>query len=85
MDARLASCFDVFPRKKTGYFWPPKTSKIETGAGALLTFETFAEKYRKLQDFVKDMHSDKLPFVGYVEIKGLEKDYLHWMRGEIEN
>ncbi len=25
---RQASCFDVFPRALTRYFWPPKSGKI---------------------------------------------------------
>lgn len=83
MEKRLGSCFDIFERNLTTYFWPPKSDKKETATGALLIVETFEEKYKELQSFVKSIHSDKLPFIGYVEIKGTEIAYNSWMKEEL--
>ena len=81
---RICSCFDIFPRYLTSYYWPPKSGKIETSKGATLILETFKNKYNSSVKEVKKLHSDKLPFIGYIEIKGISKDYINWMKGELK-
>jgi len=81
---RLSSCFDIIPRKVASYYWPPKSGKIETTKGATLILETFDEKYNLIKKEVKKLHSDKLPFIGFVEIKGLDEEYINWIRGELK-
>lgn len=77
------SCFDIIPRHLAVYFWPPKSGKIEKSKGATLILETFGEKYNLIKKEVKKLHSDKLPFIGFVEIKGLDREYAKWVGGEI--
>jgi len=84
LDLRLASCFDIFERKLTTYFWPPLTGKKETVKGALLILETTLNKYKKIKSQVEKIHSDKLPFIGYIEIKGTDIKYQKWLKGEIK-
>lgn len=82
---RLSSCFDIFSRYSTSYFWPPKTKKIETSKRAvLLVLESFEEKYKSIVKEVKKLHTDELPFIGFIEIKGVSKDYINWMREELK-
>jgi len=80
---RFSSCFDIIPRYLASYYWPPKSGKIETIKGATLIFETFRDKYNSIVKKVQKLHSDKLPFIGFIEIKGISKDYINWMRGEL--
>ena len=82
LQKRLASCFDIFPRKLSEYFWPPKSGKIEKAAGCLLIIETLADKYQAIVKEVKRSHSDQLPFIGYIEIKGVDQEYLSWIKEE---
>ena len=82
---RLSSCFDIFPRKLTEYFWPPKSGKIEKAGGCLLVIETLIDKYQAVTKQVKRLHSDKLPFIGFVEIKGVSQKYFDWLKGEISD
>ncbi len=84
LDKRLAACFDIFDRNITSYFWPPNSNKKETAKGALLIIETIEKKYKKIQSFIKKIHSDKLPFIGYLEIKGTDVKYKNWLKGEIK-
>ena len=84
LDGRIASCFDIFPRELTTYFWPPKTGKKESAKGALLVIESLVEHYEKIADLIKSLHSDELPFVGYIKIEGLSQKYLDWIKGETE-
>lgn len=84
LDKRLGSCFDIFERNLTTYFWPPKSGKKETATGALLVIETVENKYNKIQSYVKSIHGDELPFIGYIEIKGTEEAYSNWIEGELK-
>jgi len=81
---RLGSCFDIFPRSLTNYFWPPKGEKIESAKGALLVIETFGSKYHSLHALVVENHSDELPFIGFIPIQGISRGYRGWMKGEIK-
>ncbi len=81
---RFVACFDIIPRHSASYFWPPKSNKIETSKGATLILETFKSKYNSVAKQAKQLHSDKLPFIGFIEIKGVSKDYIDWMKGELK-
>ncbi len=81
---RICSCFGIFPRHFASYYWPPKSGKIETSKGATLILETSKNKYNSSVKEVKKLHSDKLPFIGFIEIKGISRDYINWMKGELK-
>ena len=80
---RYCSCFDIIPRHLSVFYWPPKKGKVETSKGAILTIETFSRKYDLIKNQVKKLHSDRLPFIGFMEIKGIDKEYISWIKGEI--
>lgn len=82
---RLVACFGIFPRSKALYFWPPKTKKIETAeGGALLSLETLPKYFKKIEKLVKELHSDKLPFIGSIEINNVHSDFVNWIKGELK-
>lgn len=81
--ARQASCFDVFPRELTRFFWPAKSGKIEEARGALLVLETFADRVPALKAIVRQHHSDQLPFMGALRIEEVDDAYRAWMGGEL--
>src|SRR5258708_30384092 len=64
---RLAACFDVIPRLTTRYYWPPKTGRLESGKGAILILETFQRNYKKIATQGKNLHTDKVPFIGQIK------------------
>ncbi|MBI3495432.1 divalent-cation tolerance protein CutA [Candidatus Berkelbacteria bacterium] len=81
---RLGSCYDIFQRELTKYFWPPKTGNIEQAKGALLVIESFASHYQQAHSLIKQNHADQLPFIGFIPIQGVSRQYHQWMGGEIE-
>ena len=83
LQVRLASCFDVFKRELTQYFWPPKTGKVEQAGGALLVLETMPAYVSKLKKLIKSKHSDKLPFIGSLKIE-VEPVFARWIKGELK-
>jgi uncharacterized protein involved in tolerance to divalent cations len=80
---RYCSCFDIIPRYLAMYYWPPKSGRLEKSKGATLILETFKEKYNLIKKEIKKIHSDRMPFIGYIEIKGLDKDYIGWIKNEL--
>lgn len=81
---RLTPCFDIIPRQATYYFWPPKTSTIETAKGCLLVMETLQKHFKALERLVKKLHNDTLPFIGSVEINNVHPHYMKWLKGELK-
>lgn len=81
---RMCSCFDIISRHSAYFYWPPKSGKIEESGGAILILETLKGKYNLAAKEVRKIHSDKLPFMGFIEIKGVSKEYVNWARGEIK-
>jgi periplasmic divalent cation tolerance protein len=81
---RIADCYDIFPRLKSVYFWPPKSGRLETAKGALLVLETLPRYFKKTEKLVKKLHSDRLPFIGSIEINNVHPDFVKWMKGELK-
>jgi uncharacterized protein involved in tolerance to divalent cations len=79
---RLISCFDIFSRLKTSYFWPPKTGKIKSGKGAMLITETLSKNFSRVYKVTKLIHSDKLPFIGAIKVS-VSDEYYDWVKSEI--
>ncbi len=84
LNQRFVSCFNVYNRTTASFFWPPKSGKVESAKGAALVLETFEDKYNIVKKEIMKMHSDKLPFVGYVEMSGVSEEFIDWMEGEIK-
>ncbi len=79
---RLSACYDIVPRLKTAYFWPPKSGKIASAKGAILIAETLPGYFQKIYKVAKGLHSDKMPFVGSLVIE-VRNEYYQWVRGEV--
>jgi len=84
LNKRLIACFDIFNREISRYFWPPKSNHIEEVGGCLLVTSGFEKSYDKIIIEIEKLHSDKVPFIGFIEINGLTNDYFNWMKEEIK-
>ena len=84
LKARLCACYGVIPKIKSVYYWPPKSNKLETSKGPILTLETLEVKYPKIVKLVKSLHSDKVPLIGQWEIENVTPDFYKWLAGEIK-
>lgn len=81
---RFCSCYDVISRLQTSYFWPPKSGKIESAKGCTLILETLPAYFKRIDKLVKKLHSDKLPFIGSVEINNVSPAYKKWLKNELK-
>jgi periplasmic divalent cation tolerance protein len=84
LKARVCACYALTPRLKSVYFWPPKSNKLETSKGPLLTLETLPKHYSKIVKLVKQLHSDQVPLIGQWEIENVTPDFYKWMKGEVD-
>lgn len=84
LEKRLSACYGIMPRIKSVYYWPPRSNKLETSKGPLLTLETLPRHYAKIVKLVKSLHSDKVPFIGQWEMENVEKNFYAWLVNEIK-
>lgn len=83
LEARHAACFDVLPKERTRYFWPPQQGTIEEGKGALLVLETLESHVDRLKAVIHARHSDELPFVGALRLEHVDPDVQEWLTKEL--
>lgn len=81
--ARRAACFDVLPRQRTRYFWPPSTGDIADGTGVLLILTTLQEHVDPLMALIRARHSDRVPFMGALRLEHVDLGYQDWLTSEL--
>jgi periplasmic divalent cation tolerance protein len=81
---RLVACYSLTKKLHNVYYWPPKADKFESNKGPQVILETLPRNYRKIVKRIKELHSDDVPFIGYVEMKGISPEFFKWMDGEVE-
>ena len=81
--ARHAACFDVLPRTRTRYFWPPNRGTVEEGTGALLLLETLEDHVNPIKAVIQARHSDELPFIGALRLEHVDQSIQDWLTNEL--
>ena len=49
-----------------------------------MALETLPKYFKQLEIIIKKMHSDKLPFIGSIEVNNVSHAYLKWLKGEVK-
>lgn len=80
---RAATCFSVFPRTLSRFFWPPRRGRTEEARGALLALETVRRLFDDAADIAREHHRDALPFIGALRLENISGAYRSWMAGEL--
>lgn len=83
LKARLCVCYSIWPRLKTAYFWPPKSGKIQSGRGPILSLESLEKNYKKITSLINKLHSDKVPMYGILEIEKVSREFYRWVKSEM--
>jgi len=74
VEEKLAACVNYFPINSI-YHWK---GKIEKGQEYVLICKTAREKFTKIKNKVKQMHSYELPVIVFWKIRA-EKEVLDWI------
>lgn len=80
LEKRLCACTNFSPINSM-YWWKGKIEKAKEFA---VIAKTTREKYARLEREAKKIHSYKVPFIGLIEVKKVEKNYLKWLEKEID-
>jgi periplasmic divalent cation tolerance protein len=82
---RLVGCVDVLPKTSSMYFWPPKKGKIAKGKGVMLLAMTLPRHIGKAKILITKKHSDKVPFIGSVDVHDVSQEYYRWLATELRD
>lgn len=80
LEKRLAACVNIFPVKS--YFW--WEGKIEGAIEYAMIVKTRAEKFGKIREEVKAIHSYTTPCICAIPIERGLKEFLDWIDETVE-
>ena len=81
---RLCACYSLYKKFGSFYFWPPKANRVEYSGGPLLVLETLPKNYPKITKRVRQLHSDKVPFIGKITVGQVDRNFYDWLSGELK-
>jgi periplasmic divalent cation tolerance protein len=79
LDKKLAVCWNLFP-VDSNYRWKGKIAKDQE---LLMIIKTKDENFEKVEDFIKNSHSYKIPEIVGVKAEKVSKPYLNWLMEEL--
>jgi len=78
---KLIACANILPRMESVYRWE---GAVQEDAEVVLILKTTEQRVQAIEQKVKELHSYDLPCVVAIPITGGSKDYLNWIRDELE-
>jgi len=76
IERRLAACVNIVPQVESIYRWQ---GKIESNREWLLLIKTTAEKFERVRDAIRELHSYDLPECIALAIEDGSPEYLRWL------
>lgn len=78
--ARVAGCYDAYPRAEAGYFWPPeRPGRVERARGALLVLTTLRSIVPDAIRLVRASHAERVPFLAVTNFAWVDQGYRAWL------
>lgn len=77
---RLIACSNVFPIES--YFW--WKGKIEKDKEVVLIAKSLEEKFEKIKEEVKKIHSYVVPLIEQIKVDQVNEPYLRWLKDEVK-
>ncbi len=78
---QLAACCTIIQNGLSVFFWD---GKLEERKENLLLIKTTEDKYKQLEQRLRELHSDKVPEIIAVPIVNGLEDYLGWVRDTVK-
>lgn len=81
---RLCACVNIFEHMTPIYWWSPKKGKLSEDREVVLIVKTVKEKFKAIEKEVTKIHSYSVPCIFSIKVDQVNKPYLEWLTGEIE-
>ena len=82
VEERLVACANMMPRHKSFYWWD---GAVQQEAEHAVLFKTTADKFKKVEARVKDLHSYDVPCVVSFDISQGAQSFLDWIAAETQS
>ncbi|HET7889915.1 MAG TPA: divalent-cation tolerance protein CutA [Candidatus Sulfotelmatobacter sp.] len=76
VEQRLAACVNIIPRIESIYRWK---DRVESSQEYLLLIKTSAERFPRVRDAIRELHSYELPECIAISIEEGSPEYLQWL------
>jgi len=77
LKSKLAGCALNVCLSKSKFWWKDKINEEKEN---LIVFKTRDELVDKLFKKIKELHPYEVPFIGELEVKKVNKDYMKWLK-----
>ena len=77
LKSRLAGCVLDVCLSKSKFWWK---GKIDEEKETLIVFKTRKGLVPELFKKIKELHPYKIPFIGEIEVKKVNEEYMKWLR-----
>ncbi len=77
LKSRLAGCVLDVCLSKSKFWWK---GKIDEEKETLIIFKTRKELVDKLFKKIKELHPYEVPFIGELEVKRVNEEYMKWLK-----
>ena len=81
LQEKLAACVNIFDKMISMYWWEGKMKKTNE---TVLIAKTTKNKFSKLSERVKEIHSYSCPCILQLEVKDGNKEYVKWLESTLK-
>jgi|SRR6516164_5699028 periplasmic divalent cation tolerance protein len=81
VEQRLAACVNIVPQIESIYRWQ---GNVESSREWLLVIKTSADKFARVRDAIRELHSYDIPECIALAVEDGSPDYLKWIIDSVE-
>ena len=75
LDAKLASCVNIWPIQSMSYWEGKLVNQLEAG----MFVKTLEHHIAEIEDLIGQYHSYAVPYVGAIQVRRFNRPYREWM------
>lgn len=79
LERKLIACANIMPAHKAMYRWE---GRVQSENECAVIMKSVAEKFKEIEEAVKELHSYDVPCLVQVEIKDGHEPFLQWIGEE---
>ena len=80
LDAKLASCVNIWPIQSMSYWEGKLTNQLEAG----VFIKTLEHHISEVEELIAQHHSYSVPYVGAIEVRRFNRPYREWMSSVVK-